>query len=111
MFGLLMRIKMRLYLSKIEKMCFQQESGIISGDAVLKFCSSPKKLKVLKALEASQCISLIWIDGYKFPACIREGEKSALYTLERSEIWLNRFLGFIAGILTAVFTDILIRLL
>lgn len=111
MFGILMRLRMHRCLSKIEKLCFQSDTGVITGDDIAKLCSSPKNLKAIKALEASQYVSLIWIDNHNLPVGIREGEKTTLYALERSEIWLNRFLGFIAGILTSVLADYIIRLL
>ncbi len=111
MFGIIMRIKMRFCLNKIEKQCFNDETGVISGDDINKLCSTPKKLKVLLALEASECICITWADGYNHPLCIREGKRASLYVLERSEIWLNRFLGFIAGILTTILADLSINLL
>ncbi len=111
MFGIIMRIKMRFCLNKIEKLCFNDETGVISGNDVNKLCSTPKKLKTLLALEASECIRITWADGYNRPLCIREGKRASLYVLERSEIWFNRFLGFIAGILTTILADFVINLL
>ncbi len=39
------------------------------------------------------------------------GEQSSLYVLERSEVWLNRVISFIAGILTTVAAQYIIEFL
>ena len=108
--GLIMRIKMRHCLRKLEEIWYVNNDTVI-GNAVQNFTDTKDKLKVLKALQAAGCVTLSYYDNSNRPYAIRSGENSALYTLERSEIWLNRFLGFIAGVLSTVLADLIIRLL
>lgn len=108
MLTLVKRIKMLLTLHKLEKIWYENNDVAYGTDAAL-FSSTLSRLKILKALEASQCVSLDRTDGSNRPVCIREGKKASIYTLERSEIWMNRIIGFIAGIATAVLTEFIIH--
>lgn len=108
--GPVMRIKMRYCLHTLEKQWYHN-NDFISGEAALKFSDTKSKLKTLKALQAAGCVVLSYADNSNRPFVIREGENSALYVLERSEIWLNRFIGFSAGILTSVIASFIIQFL
>ena len=101
MHGLSMRIRMRQCLHMLEKQWYLN-NDFITGEAALKFSDTRSKLKVLKALQAVECVSLSYADNSNRPYVIREGAESSIYLLKRREIWTNRLLGFIAGILTSV---------
>lgn len=108
--GIIMRVKMHFCLRKLEKL-WLDNNDTIAGEAAIKFSDTRSKLKVLKALQAAGCADLFCADNSNRPYAIRAGENSSIYTLERSELWLNRIISFIAGILTAVMADYIIRLL
>lgn len=108
--GIVMRFKMNLCLRKLEKLWIDNNDTIY-GKHAEKFSNTKAKLKVLRALQAVGCVNLSCPDNSNRPYVIRAGERSSLYTLERSELWLNRIIGFIAGILTTVAADYIIRLL
>lgn len=108
--SIVMRIRMRLCLRKLEKIWFDN-NDTAAGEAALEFSRTRSRLKVLKALQAAGCVVLSCHDNSNRPYVIRAGEQSSLYTLERSELWLNRIISFIAGILTTVAANYIIRLL
>lgn len=108
--GIIMRIKMRICLHSLEKLWYEN-NDFISGQAALKFSSTPSKLKTLKALQSAGCAILYCADNSNRPYAIGEGENSALYIVERSEIWMNRIVGYIAGILTSVAAHYIIQFL
>lgn len=108
--GIIMRVKMHFCLRKLEKL-WRDNNDTITGEAAVKFSNTRSKLKVLKALQTVGCADLFCPDNSNRPYAIRAGENSSIYTLERSELWLNRIISFIAGILTAVMADCIIRVL
>lgn len=108
--GLIMRIRMRHCLHVLEKQWYLN-NDFITGEDALKFSDTMSKLKILKALEAVNCVSLSYADNSNRPYVIREGRESSIYLLTRREIWANRLWGFIAGILTAVASHYIIQLL
>ena len=105
-----MRIRMRLCLRKLEKIWYDN-NDTVTGEAAREFSNTRTRLKVLKSLQASGCVVLSFHDNSNRPYAIRAGEHSSLYTLERSELWLNRIISFIAGILTTVAADYILQLL
>ena len=108
--GIIMRIRMRICLRALEDIWYGN-NDTVAGEAALGFSDTKAKLKVLKSLEAAGCVVLSCHDNSNRPYAIRPGGKSSLYALERSELWLNRIISFIAGILTTVAADYIIRLL
>ncbi len=110
MIGLIMRIKMHFCLRRLEKLWYEND-GFIVGEAALEFSSTKSKLKVLKALESVKCAAFVSADNSSRPIAIREGDRSAIYAVERSELWLNRIAAFFAGILTSVAAHFIIQFL
>ena len=110
MSSIIMRIRMHYYLWKLEKIWFKNNDAVI-GDAAYKFSDTKGKLKALKALQSAKCVTLSYHDNSNRPYAIRPGESSSLYALERSELWRNRIISFIAGILTTVAAHYIIQLL
>lgn len=108
--GLIMRIRMRHCLKKLEKVWSDYNDTVI-GETALEFSNTKSKLKVLKALQSVGCVVLSCPDNSNRPYVIRAGERASLYSLERSELWLNRIVSFIAGILTSVAAHYIIQLL
>lgn len=110
MFGIFTRIKMHHCLNKLETLWYKC-NDCIAGDAAMYFSRSKSSLKTLRALESAQCVSLSYADNSNRPFMICPGEQSSLYVLERSEVWLNRVISFIAGILTTVAAQYIIDFL
>lgn len=108
--GIIMRIRMRRCLNDLEKIWLESNDTVIGG-AALEFSDTHAKLKVLKALQSAGCVTLSCLDNSSRPYAIRPGEKSSLYVLERSELWLNRIISFIAGILTTMAAHYMIQFL
>lgn len=98
-------------LKAIDKASDNSELGICNGETLAKLCKNPKNLKAILALSSGGYISILSIDNSDIPAHIIPEDKLPMYFVERSEIWLNRFLGFAAGVLSAVLADLIIRLL
>lgn len=110
MFGIFMRIKMRHCLNMLETLWYKN-NDCIAGEATIYFSSTKSRLKTLRALDSAQCVSLSYADNSNRPFMICPGERSSLYVLERSELWLNRVISFIAGILTSVAAHYIIEFL
>lgn len=108
--SLIMRTKMRLCLRKLEKL-WLANNDTVSGNAALDLSGTKSKLKVLKALQSAGCVTLSCPDNSNRPYIIRPGEKTFLYTLERSELWVNRIVSFVAGVLTSIAAHYIIQLL
>lgn len=94
-----------------DDMLWLDNNDTASGKAALNLSGTKSKLKVLKALQAAGCITLSCPDNSNRPYIIRPGEKSYLYTLERTELWVNRIISFIAGVLTSIAAHYIIQLL
>ncbi len=108
--GIIMRIRMRRCLRRLEKIWFDN-NDIVVGEAARSFCDTRSKLKVLKALQAVECVTLSFQDNSNRPYAIRPGDRSYIYALERFELWMNRVISFLAGIMTAVAADYIIKLI
>lgn len=111
MIGLSTRFRMRHCLKAIEKSSDNNELGVCLGEDLIKLCKNPKNLKAIQALSSGGYITAPVIDNAVMPSYIIPENKLPMYFVERSEIWLNRFLGFLAGIFTAVLANLIIRLL
>ena len=110
MTGLFMRIKMHHCLNKLETLWYENNDCIV-GETAMYFSRTKSKLKTLHALHSAECVSLSYADNSSRPFMICPGERSSLYVLERSELWLNRFISFIAGIFTSVAAHYVIEFL
>lgn len=108
--NIIMRIRMQLCLRKLEKIWYNN-NDTVTGEAALEFSDTRARLKVLKALQASGCVLLSYHDNSNRPFAIRAGEHSSLYALERSELWLNRIISFIAGVLSTIAANYIIQFL
>lgn len=108
--SLCMRIRMRRCLRKLSKLWIDN-NDTVAGNATLEFTNTKAKLEVLKALQSIDCVILSCPDNSNRPYVIRAGENSSIYFLERFELWLNRIVSFIAGILTTVAAHYIIQLL
>ncbi len=109
--GLSLRFRMHHCLKVIDKSSNNNELGICRGEDLTKLCQNPKNVKAIHALSSGGYISIPNIDNSSIPAYIVPEDKLPMYFVERSEIWFNRFLGFIAGVLSTVLADLIIRLL
>ncbi len=97
-----LRIYMLRTMKRIEKIVAKNESDVISGDDLSTICHTFKQLKVLHALEAGEYIRCSYCDGSIYPHMICYQIQGSLYLLERTELWINRIISFILGILTAL---------
>lgn len=106
-YGLKMRIKMSKMLKRLNLAWGDNNS--IQLEKSREICTSSEELRILRALQNCGCIEmhLAWNDGY--PYFIKRGDNEAIYTIQRSELWVNRIVSFIAGILTTVIADLIIR--
>ncbi len=111
MIGLLIRFRMHHCLKVIEKSSDSNELGVCIGKDLTKLCKNPKNLKAIQALSSGGYITTPGIDNAAIPSHIIPENKLPMYFIERSEVWLNRFWGFLAGILTTVLADLIIKLL
>lgn len=109
--GLFLRFRMHHCLKAIDIASDNNELCICNGEALAKLCKNPKNLKAILALSSGGYISIPNIDNSTIPAYIIPEDKLPMYFVERSEIWFNRFLGFVAGVLSTVLADLIIRLL
>ena len=92
--GLRVRIRMGKLLKKMNRIF--DEKDIISGEDLSKFLSSPLNRRAVSALEQSGCIKSYSADDQI--DVIVPGDQSAIYVVERAELWLNRIISFTAGI-------------
>lgn len=111
MIGFITRCRMHSCIKKLTKLSYKNHSDIITGEQFQTICTSGKIRDALKALEKEGCINLFWIDGEYFPvgaACLNG---MLLYLCVRSELWLNRIVSFICGVMTSVFGGYLLGFL
>ena len=92
--GLRVRIRMGKLLKKMNRIF--DDKDIISGEDLSKFLSSPLNRRAVSALEQSGCIKSYSADDQI--DVIVPGDQSAIYGVERAELWLNRIISFTAGI-------------
>ena len=94
---------MRSLLKKLNNAYYNNED-------LLSVCHLPSDLKTLVALEQANCISIRKAWGGTIVG-IKLGNSSEIYLIERSELWLNRILSYIAGIVTAVIVPFIAQLI
>lgn len=111
MIGFITRCRMHSCIKKLNKLSSISRSDIITGEQFQTVCTSEKMRSALKALENAECIRLFWIDGEYFPVGAVCLNYMPLYLCERSELWLNRIVSFIFGIITSVLGGYLLGLL
>jgi hypothetical protein len=85
-----MRFKMRSALKTIKT------SSVIASDEII----SSFDPDVLSALEANNCIDIQYADNR--PCCIYYRNEAINYILARSEVWTNRVLGFVLGVISSL---------
>ena len=94
---------MRSLLKKLNNAYYNNED-------LLSVCNFPSDLKTLVALEQANCISIRKAWGGTIVG-IDLGNSSEIYLVERSEIWVNRIISFIAGVATAVIVPFIVQLI
>lgn len=93
-----MRFKMRSALKTIKA------SGVIASDEII----SSFDPDVLSALEANNCIDIQCADNG--PYCIYYRNEAINYILARSEVWTNRVLGFLLGVISSLVVKFILSL-
>ncbi len=78
---------------------------------ILPLLQNEKYRKAFLALESDGYVRGFYIDSSNVPQHVLLEKKGYLYLLERSEIWINRIVGFICGILTSVIAGHLLNVL
>lgn len=78
---------------------------------VLSLLQDERYLKAFLALESAGYVRGFYIDSSNIPQHVLLEKKGYLYLLERSEIWINRIVGFTCGILTSVIAGHLLNIL
>lgn len=105
--GLIIRIKMDKLLKKMNSSF--DNGKPISGEELSKLLSNRSNVHAIKALSQAGCIKLHYASGKIYQ--IVPGSNSALYRVERAELWFNRVLSFAAGIISTLIVQWLIRML
>lgn len=101
MIGFVTRCRMHSCIRKLNKLSSKNRSDIITGEQFQTVCTSGKMRNALKAHENEECIRLFWIDGEYFPVGAVCLNGMPLYLCVRSELWLNRIVSFICGVMTS----------
>lgn len=99
--NLLVRIRMGSILKKMNKVF--DKNDFFSGPQLDKLLTSSLNRRAIQALEESGCIQTFSSDDEI--DMIYPGERSALYGVERAELWLNRIVSYIAGIGSTLFVQ------
>lgn len=94
----MLRIRMRKIIKLLETHSFNDVEEIIND---------PKNKKAVEALIDIGCVKATRTWGGKIVA-LKLLDHSATYELQRSEIWLNRFFGFMAGIITTAVGELIV---
>ena len=79
-------------------------------DAVLKLIADRKYYKAIQSLSDTGSVKLIKTWGNTIVRIILL-DHYATYTLERSDVWFNRIIGFLAGVATSVVAAVITALL
>lgn len=82
------------------------KNGTLSGDD-LSLIQGKKDLQVISILEASGCIKVDRSWGGDISLIVTTHNGFSIYQLERHDIWMNRFYGFISGVAVTVIADII----
>lgn len=111
MIGFITRCRMHSCLIKLNKLSRKNLNDVITGEQFQSVCKSVKTRDALKALENEGCIRLFWVDNNYFPVGAVCFNRMPLYLCQRSELWLNRIFGFIAGIVSSILAGYLLNFL
>ena len=76
--------------------------------AVRELIKKKSYMTAFKALSKADIIYVLYADDQIGDFCLDE-EASALYSLTRYDIWVNRIGGFIAGVVTALIPVIITK--
>lgn len=78
------------------------------SDETLEFLYSPKNRKAMQILEASGCIKCTYAWGHHTPIDINVTKSGfSIYQLTRHDVWLNRFWGFISGLVVGILSALI----
>lgn len=93
--------------SKMNRLIRILEAGDM--DKALSLMDSPKYTKALNALEASGCVKSqrAWGGEVVHIALLN---RSAVYELERQDLWINRIVSFCLGVATTVAAGFLLHI-
>lgn len=106
---MLLRIRMFLLLKKLTRIFEETDNDVIEGKEFKNLSLSRNEVRALKALAAQNAVVLDY--GYDEICAVGQSDGEITYLLERSELWFNRIVSFILGILTTVAVQYLIRTL
>ena len=95
----MLRYRMRRIIKLLESNSF---------DSVRDQILLPENEKALKALIDLGCVKPTYAWGHEL-IYLDLLDHSAVYALNRQEVWLNRIFGFIAGALTTVAGNLLVH--
>lgn len=104
---MLLRIRMFLLLKKLTRIFEETSKDAIEGEAFKNLSLTNKEVRALKALAAQNAVVLDY--GYDEICAVGRSDGEITYLLKRSELWFNRVVSFVLGILTAVIVEWLIR--
>lgn len=79
-------------------------------DAVLKLISDRKYYKAIQSLSDTGSVKLVKTWGNTVVRVILL-DHYATYKLERTEVWFNRIIGFLAGVATSVIGAVIIQII
>lgn len=103
MIGLLRRYKMNRLLKRFKHAYY-------NNDDLLNVCDLYNDMETIAALEQYDCIKVRRaMGGHVYSITL--GDKSEIYSIERSELWFNRIVSYIAGIISAIIVPLLISLI
>lgn len=106
---MLLRIRMFLLLKKLTRIFEETDNDVIEGKEFKNLSLTRNEMRALKALAAQNAVILDY--SYDEICAVGQSDGEITYLLERSELWFNRIVSFILGILTTVAVQYLIRTL
>ena len=103
MIGLIRRYKMNRLLKRFKHAYY-------NNDDLMNVCDLDNDMETIAALEQYDCIKVRRaMGGHVY--FISLGDRSEIYSIERSELWFNRIVSYIAGIISAIIVPLLISLI
>lgn len=74
--------------------------------------SSEKYRRAFFALARQDIIDFVYVEGEnRITSCCLNIGNAAVYSLSRHDVWINRLIGFIAGVLTTFIVPLIIQAL
>ena len=99
----------RHYLNKtlrtVAEHC-QHGNCLWSDDSLKTFCDNPKNVIALNMLRELGNISILYADNRIYHVGFKS--HSYIYLLTRSEKWIERLIGFVAGVASTVLAGLII---